>query len=173
MQNITSANFGTVIAYLVPGLTAVLGASQFSTALQGWLAATPPNAPTVGGFLYLTIVSLAAGMTVSALRWATIDRLHSKTGLAMPRLDFAKLAANAEAFGLLIRIHYEHYQFYANMFVSTAFAYVCYRIRLGHEGPAWLETGFIVIELIFYVTSRDTLRKYYSRSEQLLGVLRN
>ena len=113
MQSVSNDNFGPLIAYLVPGATVLLGASPFFPVFRMWFATTPPDAPTIGGFLYLTLASLGVGMTVSAIRWATVDQIHARTGLRIPRRDFSKLGRNVEAFSLLIRIHYEHYQFYA------------------------------------------------------------
>lgn len=173
MQSVSNANLGPLIAYLVPGATVLAGASQFSPAVRVWFAVTPADAPTIGGFLYLTVASLAVGMTVNAVRWALIDRLHGWTGLAMPPMDFSKLGPNVEAFSLLIRIHYEHYQYFANMFVATAVAYACYRVKLGGLFPfGWPDLGFVLVEVVFFITSRDTLRKYYHRSRQLLGAER-
>lgn len=108
-------------------------------------------------------------MTVSAVRWAFIDTLHGFTGLPLPPLNFQRLGRNVEAFALLIEIHYRHYQFYANMLVATAIAYISYRIKLGAIWPiGWLDLGVLFLEAVFFVTSRDTLAKYYARSEQLL-----
>src|SRR5258706_433321 len=118
MLGVSNDNFGPLVAYLVPGATVLLGASQFSPTLRTWFAATPADAPTIGGFLYLTLASLAVGMTVSAVRWATVDQFHVRTGAPIPRLDFSTLGRNVEAFNLLIRIHYEHYMFYSNEFVA-------------------------------------------------------
>ena len=131
MQTVSNANFGPLIAYLVPGATTLAGFSLFLPPLQAWFAVTPSDAPTISGFLYLTLASLAMGMTVSAVRWALIDGLHARTGLKIPPLDFSRLGQNVEAFNLLIRIHYEHYQFYSNMFVALAIAYACFRVNLG------------------------------------------
>src|SRR5207245_11395417 len=94
-------------------------------------ATAPVGAPRIGGFLYLTVASLAAGMAVSAVRWALVDTLHSYTGLPMPALDFSKLGENVEAFDLLIEIHYRHYQYYSNMVVAAGVTYVCYRAKVG------------------------------------------
>ena len=149
MQNVSNANFGPLIAYLVPGLTVLGGVSQFSPALQSWFATTAPNAPTIGGFLYLTIASIAAGMTVSAVRWALLDSLHARTGLPMPRLDFSRLGRNVEAYMLLIEIHYRHYLFYGNMCVATPIAYVCYRAHLESLSPVgWPDAGVACLEII-------------------------
>lgn len=113
MQSISKDNLGPLIAYLFPGITALWGISRFSPVLQAWFAMKPGTAPTIGGFLYLTIASLAAGMTVNAVRWVAIDTLHARTGLRPPNLDFSKLGQKVEAFSLLIEIHYHHYQFYS------------------------------------------------------------
>ena len=171
MESVTNANFGPLIAYLVPGATVLVGFSQFSPVLRSWFGSAPADAPTIGGFLYLTVASLAVGMTVSAIRWALIDTLHSLTGLPLPRLDFSRLGQNVEAFGLLIEIHYKHFQYYSNMVVASAIAYTCYRVKLGGMLPLrWLDIAFVVLEAIFFITSRDCLRKYYTRSQQLLAI---
>jgi len=112
MRGIDNDNFGPLIAYLVPGLVVLLGFSSFSPMLRTWFAAGPGTQPTIGGFLYLTVSSIAVGMTVSALRWAVVDTLHSRTGLPLPTLNFARLGANVSAYSLLIEIHYRHYQYY-------------------------------------------------------------
>lgn len=170
MRSVTNDNFGPIIAYLVPGLVVVVGFSRFSPTLRTWLAATPSGQPTIGGFLYITIASLAIGMTVSAVRWAFIDTLHAWTGLPPPRLDYSKLGENVTAYQLLIDIHYRHYLYYANMFVATAVAYVSYRLTVVHLlQVGWLDGAVLFLESVFLLTSRDTLRKYYTRSAQLLS----
>lgn len=170
MQSVSNANFGPLIAYLVPGATALWGLSQFSPPLHALFAATPSDAPTISGFLYLTIASLSAGMTVTAIRWAVVDTIHSVTGLCPPDLDFSQLDRRVDAFNLLIEIHYRHYQYYANMFVATAIAYVCYRLKVATFHAGWQDIGVLVLECVFLMTSRDTLRKYYQRTSQLLAV---
>jgi hypothetical protein len=168
MQSVSNDNFGPLIAYLVPGVTVLAGVSPFSPTLQGWFAAAPAAAPTVGGFLYVTVAALAVGMTLSAFRWALVDTAHRLTGLPPPALDFSGLGENVQAYVLLIEIHYRHYQFYANMLIATAVAYACYRVRLGGLAVGWVDLGALVLEGVFFATSRDTLRKYYARSRQLL-----
>ncbi|MBS0262719.1 MAG: hypothetical protein JSS02_12265 [Planctomycetes bacterium] len=172
MNDTVSGNFGLLVAYLIPGSIALWGLSLFSPQLHDWFVASPPNAPTIGGFLYLTLAALTAGMTVSALRWALVDALHAWSGITPPRLDFSKLGANVDAFNLLIEIHYRYFQFHANAFVATLIAYACYRIHGGWAAP-WtaFDLGIVAIEAVFFITSRDNLRKYYLRAAQLLGTL--
>lgn len=71
---------------------------------------------------------------------------------------------------MLIEIHYRHYQFYANMLVATAIAFACQRSAISTGvGLGWLDSGFVALEAVFFYTSRDTLRKYYKRTRQLLS----
>jgi hypothetical protein len=163
-------DLGSFIAYLIPGAVVILGLSEFSTTLQEWLATAADSAPTIGGFLYLTIASLTAGMTVSAVRWTVVDTVHRWSGLRPPRLDFSKLGENVEAFEMLIQAHYRHYLFYSNMFIATAVIYICHRLKSGgFTHLSWLDLAFVAIEAIFFAASRDTLKKYFDRSGQLLA----
>lgn len=169
MQPISTDTFGPLVAYLVPGATVLLGFSQFSATLRGWFGAASDHAPTIGGFLYLTVASLAVHMTVSALRWALVDRLNTRTGLRAPALDFSRLGPNVEGLRLLIHIHYNHYLFYSNMLVGASIAYLAYRTALGWTARWGVrDAGIAALLVLLFLTSRDTLRKYYVRSEQLL-----
>lgn len=168
-MEVSNTTFGPLIAYLVPGATVLFGLRDNSPMIQSWFMADPSSAPTIGGFLYLTVASIAVGMTISAIRWLLVDTLHRLMGLAIPSLDFGRLGSNVDAFGLLIDIHYQHYLFYSNEAVALAIAYAAYRARLGVGTPLWSDLAFILLEVVFLVTSRDTLRKYYARGSQLLG----
>src|SRR4051812_35686483 len=169
MQAVTNDNFGPLIAYLVPGATALIGVSPFSGTLREWFATAPASSPTIGGFLYVTVASIAVGMTLSAIRWLVVDTIHARTGLRAPPLDFAGLGENVEAFALLIEIHYRHYQFYSNMLVAVAIAYGCHRVRVGDLSLGWADLGALLLEAVYFATSRDTLQKYHSRCRQLLA----
>lgn len=171
VQTVTNANFGPLVAYLVPGVTVLSGFVPYSPTLQHWFATSSADAPTIGGFLYLTVASLAAGMILSAVRWAAVDTIHALTGLPAPDLNYRRLSDRVEAIALLIEIHYRHYLFYANMLVATAIAYLAYRVSHGLFGVwDWRDLGVFGMAAVFFGMSRDTLRKYYRRSEQVLSV---
>lgn len=170
MSTVTRDNFGPLIAYLVPGATALWGISYFVPLLRSWFIVTEPDVPSLGGFLYLTLASVAAGMTVNAIRWGILDTIHSMTGMPPPPIDFSGLGKNVEAYTLLIEIHYNHYQYHANMAIATAIAYVCYRINLGSLTQwGFADLGVFALEVIFIAMSRDTLRKYHLRGSQVLA----
>ena len=167
MQQPNAQNFGLIIAYLIPGLTALWGLSFFSETVENWLGAES-SGPTVGGFLYATLASIGVGLIVSALRWLLVDQLFRLTGLKRDSLCMRKLQANIEAFKLMVEDHYRYYQFYANTFVASTFTYVSYRIKL--QAPTIIvpsDIAFLLLILLLLVASRDTLQKYFQRTNQL------
>jgi hypothetical protein len=172
MRELTRDNFGLLIAYLLPGFVALWGISEHVPAAQAWLRSTPPDAPTVGGFLYATLASTALGLVVSAVRWAVVDRILGCFGVRQPKWDFRLFAERLAAYEVLVAYHYRYYQFYANMLIALACSYASRLLAVdswdGHE--RWIAAGFVAIEAVLLAGSWDTLRKYYARSEALLCV---
>jgi len=82
----TLHDFGQLIAIVLPGFTALWATTYVSDALRPWFGLSPPAEPTLGGFLLLGLASIAAGVTVSTLRWLVIDPIHHRTGVQPPRL---------------------------------------------------------------------------------------
>jgi hypothetical protein len=171
MKSVSTNNFGLLIAYLLPGFTCLWGLSYVSQTVRSWLGVTPLTAPTVSGFLYVTLASVAAGLTASTLRWLVIDTIHHWTGVPSPQWDFSRLQRNVEAYNVLIEIHYRYAQFYGGEFLSLVFAYVMRRISLGFSSAAvgWTEVWFFCLAVIFFAGSRDSYRKYMLRGNMLLG----
>lgn len=171
MSTLSSQNFGLVIAYLLPGFVALWGVSYFSPTVAGWVAASQQGAPSVAGFMYVTLASLAAGVTVSAVRWAIIDHLHHATGVVPPAWKFTNLEGKLQGYLTLIENHYRYYQFYSNMFVAAAFSFSARWVCDGQSirGQLWPAVGFLILESVLLAGSRDTLRKYYTRTQQLLS----
>jgi hypothetical protein len=170
MKESSITNFGLLIAFLLPGFVALWGLGFVSPEVQSWLGASPANAPTVGGFLYVSLASIVAGMAVTIARWLVIDSIHHATGISRPRWDFSRLQENVAAFDMLNELYYRHYQCYANMIIAIVFANVL-RHLAGRATQPWdvLDAASLVLIALFFVGSRDSLRKYYRRGEQLLA----
>lgn len=166
MRELSSGNFGLVVAYLIPGAVSLIGIEQILPATYDWLSS--PHSPTIGGFLYLTLASVAAGLTVSTLRWMILDTFHDATGITSKDWDFRQLQKNLDSFLLLVESHYRYYQFYANMVIAILFSYLAW--RLSSPMPAFGPTDIFApgLALIFFFGSRDTLQKYYRRADALL-----
>jgi hypothetical protein len=166
----TINDFGLLIAYLLPGFTALWGAQFLVTdpRVLPWQT----NA-TVGDFLFSTVAAVTAGLAVSTLRWLVIDSIHHRTGVRPPDWDFSRLHDRTEAFGLLLDGHYRYFQFYANMVVALGWALVARHLAMGAWWPTdWLDTVLLGGMVLFFLGSRDTLRKYYRRAGDLLRVRR-
>ncbi len=170
MKEVSSSNFGLLIGFLLPGFAVLWGVSYFSETVAHWLAGSGTT-PTVGGFMYVTLASVGAGVTVSTVRWLVIDTIHRWTGIRQPRWNFARLQDNVGAYNVLNDIHYKFYLFHANGLIALMFVYVARRLHHGiFTAPiGWLDLGFMVLSLVLFVGSRDMLRKYFARVSQLLG----
>lgn len=171
MREISSSNFGLLIAFVLPGFTALWGVSYLSPVLRSWLLGSAPSGPTIGGFLTVTLASVACGLTVSTVRWATIDVIHHRTGLPRPRWDFSRLQEHFAAYEMLNEIHYKFYQFNSNALISVLLVVLARRIHFGFftARVAWLDAGLLLLSLVLFIGSRDTLRNYYERVDDLLG----
>lgn len=156
------SNFGLLIAYVLPGFTALYGL-PFLSSTEGWgIAGVEANA-TVAQFLSGTVEATAVGLMVSSVRWLFIDMLHQRTGINPPQWNFAHLETGVDAFEFLVAIHYRYYKYYANMLVALIWSYAAGGYALGWRGLAYWALG-----LVFFLASRDALRKYYERTGQLL-----
>jgi hypothetical protein len=175
MSTLSNQNFGLVIAYLLPGFVAVWGVSYFSPTVESWIAASQEGAPSVAGFMYVTLASLGAGLTVSGVRWIVIDTVHHLTGLTPPAWKFVNLNDRLQGFLTLNEGHYRHYQFFSNSFIAVGFTYAAWLISTGQglRAAGWGDLHFVILETVLFANSRDTLAKYYSRVAQLLGTLSN
>lgn len=160
--------FTLAIAYLLPGFVGIAGVGFHSEQIRSWLAISPDSLPTVGAFLYLSLASLAAGLTLSAVRWAIVDFAHHKTGITPPKLDFGKLEANLLAFTLAVEHNYRYYQFYANMLVAVAMLFICMGTSEPTRLPLVAILAVVVLEVVLWFASRDCLKRYYHRIGQIL-----
>lgn len=171
MKDISNRNFGLLIAHVLPGFVALWGLQEVSPTVRFWMSAasSATDLPTVGGFLYVTLASVALGMTVGAIRWCVVDWTHHHTGLVRPVWDDSRLQDNLQAFDLIVEHHYRYYQFYANTIVSLVMAYAAHRWAHGYENfDGLLELCLLALIAVFWATSRSNLHRYYSRATALM-----
>lgn len=164
----STASFSIVMAYALPGFTALKGLPFLDPNRITWGTADSSLQPTLSSFLSGTTEAVAVGLIVSTVRWLLVDTLHHRTGLRPPAWDFAFLEKNVAAFEFLIDIHYRYYKFYANMVVALCWTYLSGGYRLG-----WRGVSYGLLATLFLFASRDALGKYYRRSGRLLGDKRN
>ncbi|MEM7577274.1 MAG: hypothetical protein AAF328_07335 [Planctomycetota bacterium] len=163
MNDISTSNFGLLIAYAIPGFIVVW-------ALQGWWPGVSVNAaalPSLLAFLNSTVAAIAAGMAVSAVRFVLVDSFHHATGLRRPAWNGRAVQANLDAINTAVQQFYRHYQFHSNTLVALAVALVLYRLDAS-VGIGWLDAGWLLLILVFWVGARNNLARYY---EYLTSIL--
>jgi hypothetical protein len=174
VEALSARNFGLLIAYVIPGFVILVGLSGPSEAARVWLVGAAMDGPNLGGFLYVTLASVALGMTASAVRWAVLDSIHTLTGLKRPQLDESKLEQYLSAFDYLVEKHFRYYQFYGNSVVALLSAYAAWRVGGGVSPLPYgvAEALLVFIVAVFTAGSRDALRNYFAGGEMLLGRIR-
>ncbi len=131
MKQVSSDNFGILIAYVLPGFVTLIGVSFFSETARAWLGSAPTNSPTVSGFLYVTLASIGAGRVVSTIRWLIIDTIHHRTGIPNRKWDYSVLNERFHAYQFLVSNQYRYYQFYGNVLVACASSYGAFLLSKG------------------------------------------
>ena len=169
MKDVTSGNFGVVIAFWLPGFLFLWGLSFSLPEVHAWLENSAAR-ESVSGFLYATMASLAVGMLVSAVRWMIVDHfLICVTGLKRPKLDFSKLKDKDAfaAFQGVVENHYRYYQYYANTFVAVGAAFGFHLVS-GRERPSVLISGAVLgVCVSLILAARNALKLYFERSKDL------
>ncbi len=160
-----------MIAFLLPGFVFLLGIQGYSKTVTAWFQVSVDTAPTVGGFLYATLASMAVGLILSAVRWAVIDTIYHRTGIPPPRWNFGKLPLVLDAFESLADAHYHFYQFYSNMLMALVLVYPARLLEMQRvPWPLKLEDFFfIALCFVLILGSRDAMWKYYRRTEEVLS----
>jgi hypothetical protein len=130
--------------------------------------------PSVSGFLYVTLASLALGLIISAIRWVFVDHglrryYFLSRGKPLSEIDFSKLSS-PDKFALfqgLNENHYRYYQYYSNSLVAIVLGSLVYLIR-GHANASW-SIWLIVVALILILlaASKDCLFKYHERASEI------
>lgn len=172
-----TANFGIIIAFLAPGFILLCGASYHVRMIQEWLKAGETGAPTVGGFLYVTLGSIAAGVAVSAFRWLMLDFILCTIFKCKDQeLNFKHLSGKQDAFNLINEHHYRYYQYYANMLIAILITYIsrfiarCFQSQdLLNQREIFFFAVILIIEVVLGIGSWDARRKFYERAKVILS----
>jgi hypothetical protein len=170
-SDLIDKNFGVMIAFWLPGFLLLWGLTYSFPPITLLLPKAEGEAPTVGGFLYVTLASLAAGLVVSAIRWMVMDRiLFPAIGLRESKIDFGKLR-NADTYAVFqgaVENHYRYYQYYSNTLISILAAVIAALITKGlHAVGCLIWLGLIVACVALFLAARDCFSKYHERVGQI------
>ena len=168
MPNIEPGTFGLAIAFMAPGVVGLWGIGQHVPTIREWFGATPQSQATAGGFLFVLLAAIAVGVFLSGLRQLLLDQLlfERLLDLKRPSADESKLAQPEvrDAIRFSADSYYRYYQFYANMAVAVAVAYVAWVF----DNPGWSGWRFGGLLLLFstifvlIMSAKYSLERYYT-----------
>ncbi|MCA9041927.1 MAG: hypothetical protein KDA65_16350 [Planctomycetaceae bacterium] len=168
MKTISHQNFGILIAYILPGFVTLYGIGFLSVTVQGWLAVNPAEAPTIAGFLYVTVASLGIGVVLNTVRRHTLDLFHQWTGIRQANWNYKELQENIAAIEFIIANQFRFHQFHGNLFLALPVPFTAYAWSQSFESWWWCGL-FLIMEGIVFLGSRDCYRNYCRRLEEILG----
>src|SRR4051812_1002765 len=112
-KDLTPTVFGYVIAYLLPGLSALLVLALMFDPIADLLKSFGNAQSTVGLFFFVLLISLLLGMQLTACRWFLFEKLiYNKLALTATELSVLRSAELAASFRLLIDEAYRYHQFF-------------------------------------------------------------
>lgn len=161
-------NFSLIIAFILPGFLFLFGSVFLVTYSTADLVSQLRPIRQIGGFMFFLLAATACGMILSAIRWAILDTFHYLTGLRSPPLDFAKLEGKSSSFMLTVENNYRYYLFYGNSLIAMLGLFVVAWLEDVPLATRWL-TILISLMGVLFLASRDSLRRFYIRTSQIIG----
>jgi hypothetical protein len=175
VKDFSEKNFGLIIAFWLPGFLCLWGLFYVSSAQDSWLQiANASENAKIGSFLYATVASLALGLLLNGVRWATIDQVLKIPYCRVPPFNEAIFQGTDKqlvAFALVVEGHYRYYQFYAGALVAIV-AVGVYAAVTGRTVPCETWATAVVIIGVLFFAARDTLAKYCRRTQKIIDTIK-
>ncbi len=170
-KDVTATSFGLIIAFLLPGLMAVATVAFWNKDVHGMLTTFLTSEANVGLFLLVIMVSLIAGLEISAIR-AGIIRITRSSAPSLAHSGFSGLAdeARLSAFSAATDQHYRYHQFWGGTALVLPFTYIglLQTLRGGILSCVALSLAFVIMEAATIFASVDEHRCYVERSKEIL-----
>jgi len=173
MTDITSTSFGLTIAYLLPGLTALVSLSFWSTTVLQIFQTFLTGQSSVGLFLMVVLTALTIGLLITVVRWALFERWFCRSVRLQPA-DFASLGSKdkLEGFRAAVDEHYRYHQFWGGMTVALPMFYVGWLQRahktLDCMTILWSLLFFLGLEVLTAMAANTAYRNYVTRSRKIM-----
>ena len=161
-------NFGTVIAYLIPGFIGLCGLAKYVDTFDALLG-SEKRVPEASALLPITLIALAIGSIINAISWAIIRPLITLSGVSRPaNLNYAELQKDdIPIYDLIVEGNFRYHQFYANTLVAILLLTPAWLVR-PFIGNVIRDISFFVVTAILFLAARDSLQRAYVRFEALL-----
>jgi hypothetical protein len=174
-KNLTPTIFGLMIAYVVPGVFAVITAALFSPPVAKLLLEFSQAESSTGLAILLLLTALLAGLQLNILTWVIYQEWILKKS-ALSSEDLAKLRTPAKAAQLHVLIDqvFRYHQFAgAQSFVIPVFAFGLFKslpLCFDAVGIALIAL-FLVLEGLTVWSAIEGGRRYFNRCRTLANIL--
>ncbi len=125
LKDLTSESFGLIIAFLLPGLVAIIALSFWSGRIKEVLKSFLSEKANVNLFLLVIIAALAIGLLITSLR-ALIFEKWARVAEPLSANDFAALASSDKfaAFRGAVDAHYRYHQCWGGLVIVLPVLYL-------------------------------------------------
>ena len=143
--------------------------SYFVPGLRSWFGVAASQPTTVGGFLFVIVGSVGAGVIVSGVRWLVCDWFlvpPIKVDTSRRRIGETEVAYQA-----LVANHYQFYQFYSNTTVALVVLFLSWLVTQQPGANALLVRGSLLLvgSVALLLFARDAMQKFSNKATKLLG----
>ena len=162
MKDFTTTSFGLVIAYLLPGLVALLSLSAWSEQLHNMFGLAFTAHSDAGLLLLMGGFALVIGLVLNVFRWLTFERAICKKYRIGPEVfssfrDEHKL----QAFLMVIEETFRYHQFFGSLAILTPFLSLSWLRSLD---PGSLDTHLMVLTTFFILVEFGLSALWYELS---------
>ena len=161
--------FRLIIAYLIPGIVLLYATTFYSSATKTLLFGQN-GIPESAAVVPIILLAIGAGIAANAITWAIVRPIIEFTSTKRPELNYANLtASDMQAFQVINDENYRYYQSYSNLFTSGITLIASYALSSTSLNITLIIVSLILL-LILFLASRDSLKRAYNGMESLVGV---
>lgn len=174
-------HFGFIIAFLLPGLAGLWAAAYYSPNVKKWMTEAATHETSLGGFLFLMVAAIGAGVAVQVLRWGLFEQVLPRVCtekfcatwlLERPTYDEGRVRPPAiqAALDRIRDQHYRYYQSHGGLFIALAAVYLAW-VCCGPAGTrGWaVGVGLVLLEVALFFGALDAQKRGRIKRVALLG----
>ena len=148
MKDFTTTSFGLVVAYLLPGLVMLFGASAWSENIRKVLRTLFSAQIDAGLIVSVGGCALVVGLVLNVFRWLTFEKvICRKYKVASTIFSKSSSAQQIQSFLMIIEETFRYHQFYGSVAILTPFLYLSW-LRL-FERALLNDSVFLLVTFIF------------------------
>lgn len=174
MKGITSTTFGLLIAFLLPGLVALIALSYWVPLLQVTFNTFLTTDANLGLAILVLLIAVVVSLQLTLVRWLLFEVLLCRPYRLKPQ-DFQNLGTEGKllAFRGAVEEHYRYHQFWGSMSIVIPIFYLGWAREMGAfpiTGKSLLILAlFLFMEGVTVAGAVIAYRNYVERAKQIMN----